>query len=72
MNKEGIPSRAYIAFKNEAQVATFSRAYDGHLFRDKAGGFSFLHALLRHLRHVPELNGPRCFVSPLLALILRQ
>ena len=38
MGKEGIPSRAYIAFKSEAQVATFSRAYDGHVFRDKAGG----------------------------------
>ena len=37
MTKEGIPSRAYIAFKHEAQVATFSRAYDGHVFRDKAG-----------------------------------
>ena len=39
MNKDGIPSRAYIAFKNETQVATFSRAYDGHVFRDKAGEF---------------------------------
>ena len=37
MNKEGIPSRAYIAFKHEEQVATFSREYDGHVFRDKAG-----------------------------------
>ena len=39
VNKDGIPSRAYIAFKNETQVATFSRAYDGHVFRDKAGEF---------------------------------
>ncbi|KIK82630.1 hypothetical protein PAXRUDRAFT_153590 [Paxillus rubicundulus Ve08.2h10] len=37
VNKESLPSRAYIAFKNEEQVATFSREYDGHLFRDKAG-----------------------------------
>ena len=33
-----MPSRAYIAFKNEGLVATFSREYDGHVFRDKAGG----------------------------------
>ncbi|KAF8558615.1 hypothetical protein OG21DRAFT_1080389 [Imleria badia] len=46
VNKEGIPSRAYIAFKNEAQVATFSRAYDGHLFRDKAGNES--HAIVEY------------------------
>lgn len=36
-NKESIPSRAYIAFRNEEKLATFSQAYDGHLFRDKAG-----------------------------------
>ncbi|KAH0831283.1 Smg-4/UPF3 family-domain-containing protein [Lanmaoa asiatica] len=41
VNKEGVPSRAYIAFKNEEQVATFSREYDGHLFRDKAGNESY-------------------------------
>ncbi|KIJ16461.1 hypothetical protein PAXINDRAFT_10911 [Paxillus involutus ATCC 200175] len=40
VNKENLPSRAYIAFKNEEQVATFSREYDGHLFRDKAGNES--------------------------------
>ena len=28
---------AYIAFKNEEQLALFSREYDGHLFRDKSG-----------------------------------
>ncbi|KAF7965628.1 hypothetical protein HWV62_42619 [Athelia sp. TMB] len=39
-NKESIPSRAYIAFRNEEQLATFSQAYDGHLFRDKAGNES--------------------------------
>ncbi|TFK32063.1 Smg-4/UPF3 family-domain-containing protein, partial [Crucibulum laeve] len=40
LNKENIPSRAYIAFKNEEQLALFSREYDGHLFRDKAGNES--------------------------------
>lgn len=37
MNKENIQSRAYIAFKDEELLATFSREYDGHVFRDKAG-----------------------------------
>ena len=37
LNKENIPSRAYIAFKDEELLATFSREYDGHIFRDKAG-----------------------------------
>ncbi|KAJ8507385.1 hypothetical protein ONZ45_g10235 [Pleurotus djamor] len=37
LGKENTPSRAFIAFKNEDQLATFSREYDGHLFRDKAG-----------------------------------
>ncbi len=37
LNKENIPSRAYIAFKDEEILAVFSREYDGHLFRDKAG-----------------------------------
>ncbi|KAG2347284.1 hypothetical protein BDR05DRAFT_877382 [Suillus weaverae] len=36
-NQENVPSRAYIAFKNEEVLAMFSREYDGHLFRDKAG-----------------------------------
>ncbi|KAG1740497.1 Smg-4/UPF3 family-domain-containing protein [Suillus paluster] len=39
-NQENIPSRAYIAFKNEEVLATFGREYDGHLFRDKAGNES--------------------------------
>ena len=39
LNKENIPSRAYIAFKDEEILATFSREYDGHLFRDKNGVF---------------------------------
>ncbi|KAH9912233.1 Smg-4/UPF3 family-domain-containing protein [Amylocystis lapponica] len=40
LNKENIPSRAYIAFKDEELLADFSREYDGHLFRDKAGNES--------------------------------
>ncbi|KAI6020234.1 Smg-4/UPF3 family-domain-containing protein [Pisolithus microcarpus] len=40
INKESVPSRAYIAFKNEEALATFSRAYDGHTFRDKSGNES--------------------------------
>ena len=39
MNKESVPSRAYIAFKNEEMLATFSREYDGHIFKDKAGAW---------------------------------
>jgi len=37
VNKENIPSRAYIAFKTQSQVAVFGREYDGHKFVDKAG-----------------------------------
>ncbi|THH18892.1 hypothetical protein EW146_g2181 [Bondarzewia mesenterica] len=37
LNKENVPSRAYIAFKNEELLADFSREYDGHIFRDKSG-----------------------------------
>jgi hypothetical protein len=37
LNKENIPSRAYVAFKNEELLAHFSREYDGHIFRDKSG-----------------------------------
>lgn len=47
VNKESIPSRAYIAFKTEELVATFSREYDGHLFRDKAGGLGNFHRIRR-------------------------
>jgi hypothetical protein len=32
-----VHSRAYIAFKTEDSVAKFSREYDGHIFKDKAG-----------------------------------
>lgn len=42
LNKENIPSRAYIAFKSEEQLAQFSQGYDGHLFRDKAGSSHYL------------------------------
>jgi len=37
-------SRAYIAFRTEDLVAKFSREYDGHIFKDKAG-LSFHHLL---------------------------
>lgn len=37
VNKENIPSRAYIAFKNLEQLLIFGREYDGHKFVDKAG-----------------------------------
>ena len=37
LNKETIPSRAYVAFRTEEQLALFSRSFDGHVFRDKAG-----------------------------------
>ena len=43
LNKENISSRAYIAFKLEDQLSVFSREYDGHLFRDKAGALDPLH-----------------------------
>ena len=36
-NKENVPSRAYIAFRDPERLTEFSRAYDGHTFRDKAG-----------------------------------
>ncbi|KAI9438318.1 Smg-4/UPF3 family-domain-containing protein [Lactarius indigo] len=39
-NKEDVHSRAYIAFKTEEYVAKFSREYDGHIFKDKAGNES--------------------------------
>jgi regulator of nonsense transcripts 3 len=40
LNKENVSSRAYLVFKNEEDLAVFSREYDGHLFRDKAGKFN--------------------------------
>ncbi|TFK25417.1 hypothetical protein FA15DRAFT_357273 [Coprinopsis marcescibilis] len=40
-NKENIPSRAYIAFKNDEVLAKFSHDFDGHLFKDKAGNESY-------------------------------
>ncbi|KAF7762247.1 hypothetical protein Agabi119p4_8840 [Agaricus bisporus var. burnettii] len=41
MNKENIPSRAYIAFKDSEHLLFFSREYDGHKFVDKAGNESY-------------------------------
>ncbi|KAI0252763.1 Smg-4/UPF3 family-domain-containing protein [Lactifluus subvellereus] len=40
LNRENVHSRAYIAFKTEELVAKFSREYDGHIFKDKAGNES--------------------------------
>ncbi|KAI5121911.1 hypothetical protein M0805_000240 [Coniferiporia weirii] len=40
-NKENVSSRAYIAFRKAEQLAIFSQAYDGHVFRDKAGNESY-------------------------------
>ncbi|KAF8489843.1 Smg-4/UPF3 family-domain-containing protein [Gautieria morchelliformis] len=40
LNKENIPSRAYVLFKQEEHLAAFSREYDGHVFRDKQGNES--------------------------------
>ena len=40
MTKEEVPARAYIQFKNLEHVATFSREFDGHVFRDKQGIYS--------------------------------
>ena len=63
LNKEGIPSRAYyLTFKNEVQLVTFSRAYDGHVFRDKAGEFAFL-AYHRARTWVLILTLASCVVS---------
>ncbi|KAG6878141.1 hypothetical protein C0993_011559 [Termitomyces sp. T159_Od127] len=35
--KESVLSRAYIAFRSEAELVEFGRAFDGHVFRDKSG-----------------------------------
>ncbi|KAG8903812.1 hypothetical protein FRB99_002703 [Tulasnella sp. 403] len=40
LNKENVPSRAYIAFKTLEQLTLFSKEYDGHIFRDKSGNES--------------------------------
>lgn len=42
LNKENVHSRAYIAFKTEEFVAKFSREYDGHIFKDRAGRICIL------------------------------
>ncbi|KAJ3529050.1 hypothetical protein NM688_g7909 [Phlebia brevispora] len=54
LNKENIPSRAYIAFKNEELLATFSREYDGHVFRDKAGNESIAVVEFAPFQKVPS------------------
>ncbi|KAJ2955877.1 hypothetical protein NUW54_g14704 [Trametes sanguinea] len=54
LNKENIPSRAYIAFKNEEILATFSREYDGHVFRDKAGNESIAIVEFAPFQKVPN------------------
>ncbi|KAF9448098.1 hypothetical protein P691DRAFT_801340 [Macrolepiota fuliginosa MF-IS2] len=41
VNKENIPSRAYIVFKTPEQLSIFGREYDGHKFVDKAGNESY-------------------------------
>lgn len=38
-DKQSVPSRAYLAFKDSEQVSRFSREYDGHAFRDKQGAY---------------------------------
>ncbi|KZT56986.1 hypothetical protein CALCODRAFT_470248 [Calocera cornea HHB12733] len=37
LERENVPSRAYIMFKTPEQVAQFSGGYNGHVFRDKQG-----------------------------------
>ncbi|KAI0753310.1 Smg-4/UPF3 family-domain-containing protein, partial [Daedaleopsis nitida] len=54
LNKENIPSRAYIAFKDEDILATFSKEYDGHLFRDKAGNESIAVVEFAPFQKVPN------------------
>jgi len=56
LNKENIPSRAYISFKNEEQLALFSQAYDGHVFRDKTGVTITDRSTAPPLNTVQELN----------------
>ncbi|KAF8186365.1 Smg-4/UPF3 family-domain-containing protein [Pholiota molesta] len=46
LNKENVPSRAYIAFKDEEKLALFSREYDGHVFRDKSDAGVESHAVV--------------------------
>lgn len=37
IGKETIQARAYIAFRDESVLVKFAAAYNGHVFRDKAG-----------------------------------
>ncbi|TBU43702.1 Smg-4/UPF3 family-domain-containing protein [Dichomitus squalens] len=54
LNKENIPSRAYIAFRDEEILTTFSREYDGHLFRDKNGNESIAIVEFAPFQKVPN------------------
>ncbi|KAI0319334.1 Smg-4/UPF3 family-domain-containing protein [Amylostereum chailletii] len=58
-NKENIHSRAYIAFKTEELVAKFSREYDGHIFRDKAGNESQAVVEFAPYQKIPPLEKKR-------------
>ncbi|KAI0088255.1 Smg-4/UPF3 family-domain-containing protein [Irpex rosettiformis] len=57
INKENIPSRAYIAFKNEELLANFSREYDGHIFRDKTGNESIAIVEFAPFQKIPTAKG---------------
>ncbi|KAG8886021.1 hypothetical protein FRB98_001497 [Tulasnella sp. 332] len=62
LNKENVPSRAYIAFKTADKLAEFNRGYDGHLFRDKAGNESEAVVEFAAFQKVPpekKKNDPR-------------
>lgn len=59
MNKENVHSRAYIAFKTEDLVASFSREYDGHVFRDKAGALIRLPYVWTVLMKLVKATRPR-------------
>ncbi|KAG9035305.1 hypothetical protein FRB95_011600 [Tulasnella sp. JGI-2019a] len=62
LNKENVPSRAYISFKSADKLTEFNRAYDGHLFRDKAGNESEAVVEFAPFQKVPpekKKNDPR-------------
>nr|VWO95268.1 N/A [Ganoderma boninense] len=54
LNKENIPSRAYIAFRDEQILASFSQEYDGHVFRDKNGNESIAVVEFAPFQKVPN------------------
>ncbi|KAH8829185.1 Smg-4/UPF3 family-domain-containing protein [Flagelloscypha sp. PMI_526] len=55
-NKEDVPSRANIAFKSEELLTSFSRDYDGHLFRDSAGNESYAVVEFAPYQKIPSKN----------------